>query len=123
MPQRDEYRLDSDTGTQYRADCFTPVSQRRPFAARLGHRVMYAAQPRLGHSDGRQVKPQAQMRSHAETARMSDSLSIHHHQLGAHRELVESRQCGGYLTKGEQPGNVGHAGRLAVYYLLDYLQS
>ena len=122
MAQRDEHRLDADSGAQYRADLFTTMTQRRPLATRLWHLVVHATQPRLGHTNGRQVEPQPQVRGHTEAPWMGNALAIHHDQLGARDEPVEGRQSCRYLAKGEQPRNVGHAGRFTVYYLLHYLE-
>lgn len=123
MPQRDEHRLDAYPGAQHRTDRLAAMAQRRPLTAPRGHLVVHAAQPRLGHADGRQVEPQPQVRGHAETTRMGDALAVHHHQLGPCGDPVEGRQRRGNLAKGEQPRNVGHAGRLAMHHLLHHLEA
>lgn len=122
MSRRDEHRLDVGAGTQHRADGVLAMLEWRPVALLVSRFGVAATQSRLGDTEGRQVEPQPQVAGHAQPARVSDALAIHHYQFRLRRQPCEGGQGRRYLAKRQQAGNIGHARRLTVYHLLHYLE-
>lgn len=103
-----EQRLAAHLAAQHPAQLFIALQQRR-MCTGLGARLDEPAhQLRLGHADARQVGDHAQMRGHAQPARMADAVAIDEHQIRRLRQQRQCRQQRRQLAETEQAGDVGH---------------
>jgi len=103
-----EQRLAAHLAAQHPAQLFVAILQRR-MCTGLGARFDEPPhQLRLRYPDARQVGDHAQMRGHAQPARMADAVAIDEHQV---RHTWQQRQRGQQcrqLAEAEQAGDVGH---------------
>jgi len=62
------------------------------------------------------------MRGDAQPPRMGDAMAVHQHQVGGCGQPAQRDEHGGQLAKGQQAGDVRHAGRQACHDLVERVQ-
>ncbi len=93
-------------GSQDRANDLEVVQQRDRGAAPASGFGVFAHEPALGATDRRQVAENSQMTCNAKAARMGQSVTIAHEQVGRRVEPTQRFEQGRRLAKGEQPGHI-----------------
>ncbi len=103
-----EQRLAAHLAAQHPAELLVTVHQWRMRACFGTWFDEPAHQFRLGHADARQVGDHAQMRGHAQSARMADAVAIDEHQIRRPRQQRQRGQQCRQFAEAEQAGDVGH---------------
>lgn len=107
MTGGDVERFGSLFGAQHRADHPAMfIEQVGAVAAARTRFPVPAVEARFGHADGRTLQLEFHLRGDAQATRVSDALSIEHHQVGQMAEFFPGGQHGRTFAKGQQSGDV-----------------
>jgi hypothetical protein len=117
-----EQRLAAHLAAQHPAELLVTVHQWRMRACFGTWFDEPAHQFRLGHADARQVGDHAQMRGHAQPARMADAVAIDEHQIRRPRQQCQRGQQRWQLAEAEQAGDVRASPWECAHFLRHGLQ-
>ncbi len=107
MPHGHEDRLDARPRAQDGADDPAVVFKLAETALLEGRLIIFAAEPRLGAADGRDIQAKPQVRRQPDTPRVGNPLPVHHEEVGRNFEFFTGRQNKRRLAEGQQAGHVG----------------